>query len=176
MVETERDIVQSLPFKNVHVIETNYFMCNRYQGRGIITCDDIRNLPYPYNMFDMILDLSTIDHVPMRDALRVLDKYYGCLKPGGVLVLLYTHRQFWHWMRRLHDNGGQYYFNRVFRDEVKRSFDVREEYDVGGLQVAPFISRVFKHYPRLLPYMVKLEYGVGVGLFSEQHLMICVKR
>lgn len=175
MVETERDIVQGLPFKKVHVIESNYFLCNRYQGRGIVVCEDIRNLPYPYDMFDMILDLSTIDHIPMKDALHVLDKYYGCLKTGGVLVLLYTHRQFWHWLRKLKDNGVQYYFNGMFRDEVRRLFDVKEEYDVGTLQVAPFVSRVFKHYQRLLPYMVRLEYVLGVGLFSEQHLMIGVK-
>jgi SAM-dependent methyltransferase len=178
VVETERDIVSLLPFKKVHIIDNNYFLCSRYvnnHGRGIVTCGDIRDMPYDFEMFDAIFDLSTIDHIPEVEALHVLGAYCDRLKYGGILVLLFTHRQLWHRIRGLHDNGSQYYFDSFFRNVVYRLFDVKEEHYVGTLQVTPLISRVSRRIPRLLNRMVKLEYGYGRRMFSEQHLIICCK-
>lgn len=47
---------------------------------------DIRALPYGDASFDLVLDLSTIDHAP--EPLRALREYGRVLRPGGTLLLI----------------------------------------------------------------------------------------
>jgi len=51
-----------------------------------IVLGDIRALPFSDQAFDVILDLSTIDHVP--DPPRAIREYARCLRPGGALCLV----------------------------------------------------------------------------------------
>lgn len=55
--------------------------CNIIQG-------DIRKLPYEADKFDMVLDLSTIDHVRSLDVPTVLKEYYRVAKNGGLIFLV----------------------------------------------------------------------------------------
>jgi len=56
-----------------------------YPGLKIVL-GDIRDLPFSDESFDVILDLSTIDHVP--DPQRAIREYARCLRPGGALCLV----------------------------------------------------------------------------------------
>ena len=47
--------------------------------------EDLRNLSFSSNKFDLIISLSVLEHIP--DYLPTLKEGYRCLKPGGTLVL-----------------------------------------------------------------------------------------
>jgi len=49
---------------------------------------DIRSLPFNSKFFDIVLDLSTLDHIPPSDAEKVLSEYYRVLKKNGLLLLV----------------------------------------------------------------------------------------
>lgn len=53
---------------------------------------DIRALPFRYGSFDLIFDPSTIDHVPEEEVPLVVGQYQRALRPGGVLVLVFSHQ------------------------------------------------------------------------------------
>jgi SAM-dependent methyltransferase len=48
----------------------------------------IEHLPYLEQFFDLILDASTIDHIPNPDA--AIAEYARCLKPGGILCVMFA--------------------------------------------------------------------------------------
>lgn len=54
----------------------------------IIDAGDIRALPYPMDSFDLVIDLSTLDHVPDDHYNQALSEYRRVLKPGGVLAFV----------------------------------------------------------------------------------------
>lgn len=49
---------------------------------------DIRELPFRRQEFDLIIDLSTIDHIPPKDIPQVVNEYDRVLKPGGKILLV----------------------------------------------------------------------------------------
>lgn len=53
-----------------------------------IKVGDIRELDFEENTFDVVLDLSTIDHIPCADTSRVLEEYARVLRPEGNLVVV----------------------------------------------------------------------------------------
>lgn len=48
---------------------------------------DVRSLPYPADMFDIIISSSTLDHFPETDLRAALLELYRVLKPNGILLL-----------------------------------------------------------------------------------------
>ena len=54
----------------------------------IIDAGDIRALPYGDASFDLVIDMSTIDHVPSTDYVQVLSEYDRVLSPWGRLLLV----------------------------------------------------------------------------------------
>lgn len=57
-----------------------------------VSQSDVRNLPFKDGCFDVILDISTIDHVCEDDAIKVLAEYSRLLSVGGVLFLMYAQK------------------------------------------------------------------------------------
>jgi len=85
---------------------------------------DIRSMPFPDASFDVILDLSTIDHIP--DPARAFDEYRRVLVPGGMLLVVA-------WINlddatrfgRSGYGGTQYFFDyRTFRAAIAARFDI----------------------------------------------------
>jgi ubiquinone/menaquinone biosynthesis C-methylase UbiE len=66
----------------VNIAQKKLFCPERIQ-RG-----DIRNLPYPDRMFDIIIDTSTLDHIQPSEVEQALREYNRTLKPGGRLLLI----------------------------------------------------------------------------------------
>lgn len=90
----------------------------------IIDAGDIRALPYGDESFDLVLDLSTIDHVPGNDYVKVLDEYNRVLLPHGIAVIVV-------WLHEREDGVetcgqvGQYNFHRpAFERALSRHFIV----------------------------------------------------
>jgi SAM-dependent methyltransferase len=78
---------------------------------------DIRYLPYEGSSFDVVLDLSTIDHV--AEYTKVLDEYWCVLVPKGLLLLVV-------WLdNEDRKDGEQYWFEKVsFSGELIKRFNV----------------------------------------------------
>lgn len=74
----------------VHIVELNPNVAECAKSRNAsltIHVGDIRQLPFANESFDIVLDLSTLDHVPPRDTGRVLNEYRRVMRPGGTLLL-----------------------------------------------------------------------------------------
>lgn len=85
---------------------------------------DIRKLSYPDEIFDLVIDLSTIDHVRQLDVPMVLREYDRVLNPGGYILLIVWTDDVTHedagW-----DPNSQYFFKRDFvTKEVKKHFQI----------------------------------------------------
>lgn len=76
--------------KAVHIVELNPLCAELARARNpllTIRIGDIRRLPFDVDVFDVVLDLSTLDHVPPSDTSRVLNEYCRVMRPGGTLLL-----------------------------------------------------------------------------------------
>jgi len=103
----------------IHVIEIRPEYVGKAQliGGLKVSRQDIRDIKYGREKFDVVMDFSTIDHV--RDWRVVLREYWRVLKPGGILSLVY-------WAKpALEYEAGQYYFPaKPFDDDFRRIFKV----------------------------------------------------
>lgn len=76
----------------VHLVEVDtghIAKARKALGRKVHVCwGDIRDLPFEDGEFDLILDMSTLDHVPRADMPGVLDEYKRVLEFGGHLGLV----------------------------------------------------------------------------------------
>jgi SAM-dependent methyltransferase len=52
-----------------------------------ILCSDIKHLPFKSASFNIIVDISTIDHVHYSEASGVIGEYARLLKPSGILLV-----------------------------------------------------------------------------------------
>lgn len=82
----------------------------RLGEHGLYVVGDIAHLPFKSDVFDGIVSLHTIHHVPMDEKLTAYDSLYRTLRPGREMTvvegwtqaLLTEHlRGFMSWMRRL---------------------------------------------------------------------------
>ena len=95
-VETERCVIsvleQRYDFLNTVGIDISGPNCRRAKDRlqrtPIINAD-IRALPFARESFDAIFDLSTIDHVPLTEAEKVLNEYWRVLRKSGMLLIIF---------------------------------------------------------------------------------------
>ena len=78
--------------KEVHGLELNGVVYE--QALQLLKSDhlfpkqgSITDLPYDDDFFDVIVDLSTLDHVPQKESVDVLVGYARTLKTGGRLLL-----------------------------------------------------------------------------------------
>jgi ubiquinone/menaquinone biosynthesis C-methylase UbiE len=84
---------------------------NRLGDHGLFVVGDVTNLPFDSEIFDGIISLHTIHHVPIADKLRSYDELYRTLNPGKTLVVVngWTNAPlmnwlngFMHFMKRFH--------------------------------------------------------------------------
>lgn len=80
------------------------------KGRYVVA--DIAHLPFKSDVFDGIVSLHTIHHVPMEDKLPAYEELYRALKPGKTAAivngwtnapLMVSLNRFMSFVRRLHD-------------------------------------------------------------------------
>ena len=105
--------------------------------RSNVAVADIRKLPFKDSSFDMVLDISTIDHVPLDDALGVIGQYRRVLRTGGVLIAMFAHEGGIMW--RATGNGYYNFPIKAIREKLNFpcGFRVKGEYGVHALNVKP---------------------------------------
>ncbi len=94
-VSTEREMLAY--FKKACQVGTDIssVVCKGAYARNkalFVSQGDVRNLPLKDGSFDVILDISTIDHVSEDDAVKVIAEYSRLLSKNGVLFLLYAQK------------------------------------------------------------------------------------
>lgn len=52
-------------------------------------CASMTNPPFKSRSFDLVLDISTIDHIPTEHAFSVIEKYHSILRDGGILLVVF---------------------------------------------------------------------------------------
>jgi ubiquinone/menaquinone biosynthesis C-methylase UbiE len=98
---------------------------------------DIRKLPFPEEIFDIVIDLSTIDHIKTKELPVALKEYHRVLTSGGyVLLIAWTDKitlQEADW-----DPNNQYFFKRqTLNDAFKNLFEIVEYNEIFDLVADP---------------------------------------
>ena len=95
---------------------------------------DIREIK-DVEKYDMIIDLSTLDHVNQNDAIKTIENYQRALKKGGILLLIV-------WTSEEYREADKQYF---FKDIDKHLFNIIERkddlYQVGGDILKEFVCQ-----------------------------------
>jgi SAM-dependent methyltransferase len=61
---------------------------SRIGDHGLFVVADVANLPFASKVFDGIVSLHTLHHLPMDEQVRAYDDLYRALMPGSVMVLV----------------------------------------------------------------------------------------
>lgn len=178
--------------KNYHLygIDISRVVCLRAKSkmRNVqIVQATIENLPFKACFFDMILDLSTSDHVSEDRAMNALQEYERTLAKDGIMVLAFScmgvgtavKRVF----RKKRDHPRQsYFFSQWFVGNAKRVFNVLDEYRAGTLlDFAAVFDRLPRHLrDSLLNSFLALELSkisrAMLGILGGFHIIIGAKR
>lgn len=157
---------------------------------------DIRNLPFKNDFFDIILDLSTLDHVPTKDHKQVFVEYQRVLKKGGVLVLVFLRKSpvlslinFRAKIRGkkplVDDQSCFASAENETKEKLKNLFDLKEEYCLGSILLMSLLTRgvrpIINRSPyTLLNWILKLEYSrfskLFLKTFADLYLIIGIKK
>lgn len=112
-------------------------------GVNVIT-GDLTKYDFGTGKFDVILDLSTIDHIHPLDLQTVLSSYARWLKYGGTmwLVVWLNYNKKWREVERGAHPGHQYFFD---MEDFKwmlsdAGFMFKMEYGLLGSRAAPFLA------------------------------------
>mgnify|MGYP006300058167 CR=1 FL=1 len=97
----------------------------RLGGHGLYVVGDVAHLPFKPDVFDGIVSLHTIHHVPMEDKLLAYDELYRTLNPGKQMVIVngWTHAPlmtrlsgFMSFMKRAH----RWWLRKVRKEPVEK--------------------------------------------------------
>lgn len=71
------------------LLEYEYVFARKARMLGYdVVQGDIRNLPFGDGEFNLLLDLSTLDHIKPEEVAKTLDGYVRVLEPGGKILLV----------------------------------------------------------------------------------------
>lgn len=110
----------------VHVVDTDIVKIDkcRQMNHGVTyEVGDVRNLPYKDETFDLVLDFSTLDHIPFDDWQKALLEYRRVLKSDGETVVVAWTKGDYH----IEGEGLVYYYNKYELDDMMRfCFDITD--------------------------------------------------
>ena len=102
--------------------------------KAIVINGDIRHLPFPDEKFDIVIDFSTIDHLPFNDFKKTIKEVYRVLKKGGVYLMYHLNSDYFNIKR-----WNYYYRNVDISSEKLPSFPRKLEKIKDLLQVEEFV-------------------------------------
>jgi len=178
-IEVERDVLglyERSSLFDLFGIDISNFVCSSAKRRlknVHIIQTDIRKLPFRDGSFDIILDLSTLDHIPLSQVQDVLSEYSRVLKKKGVLVLIFWYvsllRRFIFKLLKIKNYedraiNGQYFFPLDLIKGIMRSyFYIIEEYCIGSLlnlnAVKVLALMIWRLPKRFYDFILDIEYS-----------------
>lgn len=90
-VRSFTEVLYAIKPRKMIFVEIDKRLCAIYQDRNnshIINAD-ISNLPLNQGSIDLIIDISTSDHLSYHDFKKLVKEYYRVLKKGGHIVLFH---------------------------------------------------------------------------------------
>ena len=91
------EIYKKAKFGKIIFCEINKELCKLYKkkkGEFVIN-GDILFLPIKSNSLNVILDISTSDHFPLKKFQNILKEYSRVLKPNGLLILFHENKDYY---------------------------------------------------------------------------------
>ena len=85
-------IAKNIQLKNITLLEYNQETIDKAKAKYPeldIRQGDIRKMPFSDDAFDVILDLSTLDHIPPDEIEVAIKEYYRVMKTDGRLLLIF---------------------------------------------------------------------------------------
>lgn len=173
-IEYQRDILghyQNYKNLDLYGIDISSVVCSYAKSRVKnihILQADFRDLPFKSESFDIIIDLSTLDHIPESQVKNVIREYKRVLKKNGVLVLIFWYKSFLvriKMIRRRQENDMQYYFSlKLIKSIVESAFNIKKEYCTGLILCIPGLGFIINKLPMrirnwIIDNTIKLEYS-----------------
>jgi len=128
---------------------------------------DIRSLPFKDNSLDIILDLSTLDHIPLSSVPNVLKGYSRILKENGILVLIFWYGnltlKFILKFKKMKCKLQFFFPINIIKREIRKNFSILKEYRVGaishvnGLGILKYLLSPFPE--SFFDLIVKIDYS-----------------
>lgn len=158
----------------------------------------ITSLAFKNNSFDVILDLSTSDHLPPENIPCIFEEYSRCLKENGALTLIFDWWGFFwkHYLKYIENkykrtdseffstNKPKRYIHQIefMKHEVQKHFEIKKEYciDYFGWTWNRFTKPFWDRMPKLAhTLLLKLEFSrISKFLkpFAKQYVIIAKKK
>jgi SAM-dependent methyltransferase len=192
-IERERNVLDSIICKKGLTtvgLDMSHTVCfyTKKNSSLMIVEGDIRSLPFKYRSFDIILDLSTIDHIPLHEALCQISKYKDLLKREGILVMIFDYygllwrisnfiRKMIRGVDSLEESNAYAFPITQIRKEVYNDFDILHEscMDIIGWIWNGATQRILKLPQRFLSFFLKFEFSnmsKHMKPFARQYLII----
>ena len=185
VVDRNRDVLSHLtssrPSHRFHALDISSFMVSEAKvrlGKLVnLLQGDLLHMPYRDSSFDLLLDLSTLDHIDYRHLDCCLNEYDRVLRDYGILVLIFNTD---HKINRevFARRRNEFYFNvGSLKTRLAEYFDILEEYafwdgliPLVGIEYSEYTTR-FKRKMSLCarrPYLAIYEPVVSLLKRFEQ--------
>lgn len=183
VVEVNRDIISPIfnksdvLFYGMDISEKIVMMGKeKFRNRENVTLfkGDIRHIPTDSGIFDVVIDLSTLDHIPEIEIEKALKEYNRVMKKNGILILVCWYNSFsvkrvllpfLKYFLRLNDPFPQYYFSlENLLEKLRQNFYIIESYYIGSILCYPFIGKPLSFLPQkakefIIDNLIKIEYS-----------------
>lgn len=189
-IETDRNILSFIERRDsfkIYGIDVSYHICHlakeTLKNTKVVNCD-IRSLPFISNFFDIVIDISTIDHVPENQIEKVIEEYKRILNDGGILVLISWYKSlsvkycllpFLKYVLKIKDEYPQYYFTlQNLHQRIAQNFKIVKIHYLGSLLCHPYIGKILtlipgRLYKKFFDLVLKLEFSTRLN-FIFKHL------
>ncbi len=202
-VDLERNILKHLdkPHYQLFGIDISYKICSQAQKNTphiYIHNGAIESLAVKNSSFDMILDLSTLDHLPQEKLDGVMKEYYRVLESDGVFVLIFDWWGIlWYWymyyLEKVRGHKDYFFKNSTISSRyihpvslIKRiitqnNFKIKEEYciDYTGWMWNRVTKPLWMRLPeKIYDILLKIEFSkISKYLkpFAKQYVIIAQK-
>jgi len=148
-----RPIIEDERATLVEVDEENIKKAKEANPKLNIIKGDIRELTFDKE-FDVILDLSTIDHIKEDELEKVFTCYQKALKPNGKILIIAWMTDVSFDLDKVWEPKDQYFFNeKIFKNIFDRHFKRLEEKVIMDYKSSPCMTNT---------YLYEI-YGVGIS-------------
>ena len=143
-------------------------------GRAVRTATaDVRSLPFPDRLFDLVFSCSTLDHFSGTvDLIRGLEESVRLLKPGGELILLLDNpRAFFYPLVRLVSRRGGIDFH------LGKTLTLdRQHTELKRIGMEVIDERAVYHLPRIMvTAILRVIRATRIG-WADRFIMNCFRR
>jgi SAM-dependent methyltransferase len=81
--------------------------------KAVVKNGDIKDLPFSDEKFDIVIDFSTTDHLPLKDLKKTIKEVYRVLRGGGIYLVYHLNSDYFNIKR------WNYYYKKVNVDSGK---------------------------------------------------------